>query len=228
MSETPQFGTAEYQQQSGINKCKTCDQTITGPYYRVSRAVTCPTCAERIANQLQPDTSGAFARAVLFGVGGAVLGFILYSLVGIVTGLEIGYASLAVGYFVGRAMMAGSAGIGGKRYQIAALILTYAAVSLSAVPIGLSQLSKQRKEQPSQTQTESKTSSEQNEVQSTNPPSLLAAVVVLAGVGLASPILNLSEPLNGLIGLVILFVGMRIAWRMAAGTKIAIMGPFKL
>jgi hypothetical protein len=205
MSETPQFGTAEYQQQSGINKCKTCEQTITGPYYRISGAVTCPTCAERIANQVQPDTSGAFARAVVFGVGGAVLGFILYSLVGIVTGLEIGYASLAVGYFVGRAMMAGSAGIGGKRYQIAALILTYAAVSLSAVPIALS-----------------------HEVQSTNTPSLLAAVVVLAGVGLASPILNLSEPLNGLIGLVILFVGMRIAWRMAAGTKIAIMGPFKL
>ena len=36
-------------------------------------------------------------------------------------------------------MMLGSRGIGGRRYQIAAELLTYAAVSLSVIPISLSQ-----------------------------------------------------------------------------------------
>ena len=36
-----------------------------------------------------------------------------------------------------KAIMKGTNGIGGRRYQIAAVALTYAAVSLSAIPIGI-------------------------------------------------------------------------------------------
>src|ERR1051325_10290446 len=113
MSETPQFGTAEYEHKPGSDRCKTCDQPIVGKYYRVSGAMTCPACAETTSGQLKPDTSTNFVRGVAFGIGGALLGLILYSAVGIITGLEIGYISLAVGYLVGRAMMMGSLGIGG-------------------------------------------------------------------------------------------------------------------
>jgi hypothetical protein len=75
-------------------------------------------------------------RALLFGAGAAVAGLILYSIFGIVTGLVIGYLSLGVGYLVGKAMMMGSRGVGGRRYQIAAVLYTYMAVSMSAIPIG--------------------------------------------------------------------------------------------
>src|SRR5262249_20001888 len=138
-----QFGTAEYREQSASNTCKTCGQPIVGQYFRVSGALTCESCAKQTAARAPQDSAKAFSRAVAFGIGGALLGLILYSAVGIITGLEIGYVSLAVGYIVGRAMMMGSLGIGGKRYQMVAVALTYAAVSLSAVPIGISQLSKQ-------------------------------------------------------------------------------------
>jgi predicted outer membrane lipoprotein len=57
---------------------------------------------------------------MIFGVGGAILGLILYSAFGIITGLEIGYLPLAVGYIVGKAVGMGSGGVGGRRYQIAA------------------------------------------------------------------------------------------------------------
>ena len=226
MSETPQFGTAEYQEQTGINRCKTCDQLIVGQYYRVSGAMTCAACAQNTAGQTRPDTNQAFARGVLFGIGGALVGLILYSAVGIITGLEIGYVSLAVGYLVGRAMMKGSFGIGGRRHQIAAVILTYAAVSLSAVPIAISQLRKQG--------TQSQTTA--NGVDETKPVStpsgevkvgFFAALGYLVLIGFASPFLNLAEPLHGLIGLVILYVGIQIAWRITIGTRIQITGPFK-
>jgi hypothetical protein len=48
--------------------------------------------------------------------------------------------SLAVGYIVGKAMMKGSAGLGGRRYQVVAVALTYAAVSLSFIPLVVSQV----------------------------------------------------------------------------------------
>jgi hypothetical protein len=147
MSETPQFGTAEYREQPENARCKTCNQLIVDKYYyRVSGAPTCTACAARLAAQVPADSQTAFVRALVFGIGGALLGLIVYSTVGIVTGLEIGYVSLAVGYIVGRAITMGSLGIGGKRYQIAAVILTYAAVSLSAVPITIYQMSKQNRQ----------------------------------------------------------------------------------
>jgi hypothetical protein len=69
---------------------------------------------------------------------------ILYSAVGILTGLMIGYVALALGYVVAKAIKMGSGGMGGRRYQIAAALLTYAAVSIAAVPIGISQYVKAR------------------------------------------------------------------------------------
>jgi hypothetical protein len=37
--------------------------------------------------------------------------------------------------------------------------------------------------------------------------------------------LSLADPMHGLIGLVILFVGIRIAWQLTAGKKLNIVGP---
>jgi hypothetical protein len=44
-------------------------------------------------------------------------------------------------------------------------------------------------------------------------------------VGIASPLLDLQSPLQGVIGLVILFVGMRFAWRFTTGRRIVVSGP---
>src|SRR5207249_5933947 len=55
---------------------------------------------------------------------------------------------------------------------------------------------------------------------------LAKALGLLVLVGLASPFLALQNPLNGALGLLILFIGMNIAWRLTAGPKIDILGPF--
>jgi len=56
---------------------------------------------------------------------------------------------------------------------------------------------------------------------------LVKGLAILAVVGLASPFLELASPLSGLIGLVILMVGIRIAWRIAAGAGTPVVeGPF--
>jgi hypothetical protein len=53
------------------------------------------------------------------------------------------------------------------------------------------------------------------------------ALAYLAFLGLASPFLELQDPLHGLIGLVILFVGLQIAWKLTAGSAVPeITGPY--
>jgi hypothetical protein len=113
----------------------------------------------------------------------------------------------------------GSGGVGGRRYQIAAVLLTYIAVSLAAVPIAVSQHTKQRS---AQAQAQATANSPNVSDSHSNSPKMspAKAVSMLALVGLASPFLALSNPMQGIIGLIILFVGIRIAWRITAASRV--------
>jgi hypothetical protein len=55
--------------------------------------------------------------------------------------------------------------------------------------------------------------------------SFARAIGTLAVLGLASPLLELSSPMHGIIGLIILLVGLRIAWQLTAGKPLDISGP---
>lgn len=215
-SQTPQFTTAEYAPGSAALNCATCKQPIGGAYFKIKGAPICAGCAERIRAQIPRDSHAAFARAVIFGIGGALIGFALYVAFALATGLIIGYVSLAVGYIVGKAMHMGSRGIGGRRYQVVAVLLTYFAVSISAVPIALEQ------SRAHQAQVQTADAAAQHEA----PVSLGKAVAVLTVLGIASPILDLRDPVHGLIGLVILFVGLRFAWGFTASRTVTISGPY--
>ena len=213
----PQFATAEYSGKAGEATCKACGKGIGDPYYQINGAKVCSNCAQTIQNQIPKDSHAAFVRGILFGVGGAILGLGLYVGFALATGLVAGLVSLAVGWLVGKAIVTGSGGAGGRRYQLAAALLTYMAVSLAAVPIALSQDMKQR---------EAKVHAQASASTAQAPKmSAAKAVGVLTVIGLVSPFLALSDPMHGLIGLIILFVGLRIAWRMTAGRQLSIVGP---
>jgi len=240
MSSTPQFGTAEYASPSGTDRCKSCQKELTGSYYRINGLLACENCTHKLQAQTPKDTHAAYVRGILFGIAGAIAGLILYSAFGIITGIEIGYVALAVGWLVGTAIKKGSSGIGGRRYQIAAVALTYAAVSMSAVPIGISYMIKQKKSAASAVShspagssttapnSQSSSSAESATAQPTKAKmSFAAAIGALLFAGLASPFLELQGGFSGLIGLVIIFVGMRIAWKMTGAPKLEILGPFQ-
>lgn len=245
---TPQFGTAEYKSSSGPDRCKSCNTTLTSRYYRINGALACENCTERLKQQIPKDTHQSFVRGIFFGLGGAVLGLILYAAFGILTGLMVGYVSLAVGYIVGKAIKMGAGGIGGRHYQIVAALLTYSAVSVAAIPIYVSQMAKDKK---AQTQSQAQhalpqatapaeqhspaadggTISPEPQTQTPAAPKkpamgVGAALGLAVLIGLASPFLELQDPFHGIIGLIILFVGIRIAWRLTAGVKVDILGPF--
>jgi hypothetical protein len=62
---------------------------------------------------------------------------------------------------------------------------------------------------------------------STPAPNPGKALLMLCLLGLASPFLELANPLHGLIGLFILSIGVRIAWQMTGQRSPAIDGPFR-
>jgi hypothetical protein len=211
----PQFATAEFAPGNPSMACAACRKAIAGPYYQINAAKVCPECAKKIQDQSPKDSHAAFVRAVLFGIGGALAGFALYVGFALITGLVIGWVSLAVGFIVGKAMSVGSGGVGGRRYQIVAVLLTYLAVSLSAVPIAIHQM-RQHRAQVQSTEAAAPQSGAAN---------VAKAAGVLALIGIASPFLDLQDPVHGIIGLVILFVGIRFAWRFTAGRTVTVSGP---
>lgn len=238
---SPQFGTAEYKSSPSGDICRVCGQALPGVYYRANRAMVCAGCMERVRVSVPKDSHAAFVRGLIFGFGGFLVGLVAYSSVTILLeGFTIGYFSFAVGFIVGKAMMMGSKGIGGRRYQIVAAILTYAAVSISAVPISIYWQAKHRP--PVQVQKQSAGDSNSAQGQSGDSGSesgagrsraaqpkigFAGAVGLLILLGLASPFLGFSNPVFGILNLIILLVGIQIAWRLTRGApRIAIDGPF--
>src|SRR5262249_12302600 len=233
---TPQFTTAEYTGGSGGDRCASCNQPLTARYYRINGRTVCEGCTEQLRQKLPQDSHAAYVRGLLFGIGAALLGLALYAGFTIVTQFYIGYVSLAVGWLIAKAMLIGSKGIGGRRYQITAVLLTYAAVSLAAIPIALASRSTresatptgQTKElNPSKNAAPAPQEQEQPDAKAKPTRSLSSVLLTLTLIGLASPFLELQDPLHGLIGLVILFVGIQIAWKMTRGSGTArIEGPY--
>ncbi len=137
--------------------------------------------------------AGTFPLALLFGAAAAMAGSVGYALIGF-SGFMVSIVAIGVGWLVARAMMTASGGVGGQAYQVAAVGLTYFAVTFgelldllhaSGVPLLLV----------------------------FRIPAALALRELAAG-----PFLALRNPLNGGLGLIILFVGLRTAWRLAAGS----------
>src|SRR3984957_14537254 len=92
----PQFATAEFAPNSPTMTCAACKRPITGAYFQINGVHACPECTRKIQAQTPADSHAAFVRALTFGVAGALAGFMLYVIFALVTGLVIGWVSLAV------------------------------------------------------------------------------------------------------------------------------------
>ena len=179
-------------------KCSVCGALLTGQAYQVNGKPACVGCAT--AAGVAVDSNAAFSTAVIYGIGAAVAGLAFYAGFTIAFHFYIGYVALAVGWMVGKSMMVGSKGVGGRKYQIAAVALTYAAISLASVPIMIAEAYQAGKD---------------------IDWAKFAPGLVMYGI--ASPILDLMGGMaHGLIGLVILYVGLRIAWRITGAKKIRV------
>lgn len=219
------------------DSCAFCRRGLRSEYFRVNGQMACQTCALRVGSLLTRDSHTAFSRAMLFGVAAAVVGCIGYALFEILTGIMLGWIALGVGFLVGWAMKKGSRGIGGRRYQIAAALLTYAAVAVAFVPVALHDNGQHRAAATSSAQTASHDSAQSSaaDVKPSGatpaghaPRPFIVSVLMLLGLGLISPFLILSVSVGqGLLNLFILFLGVQMAWKQTATPRLRVEGPFE-
>lgn len=234
--------------------CEHCKQPIATEYFHLNGRTTCHHCRGAIERMLAtPRGAGPFIAAGLFGFVGAVAGAILYSVIIMVTHFELALVAIVIGYMVGWSVRKGAQG-GGRRFQVLAIGLTYFSIALAYTPLVVNEMNSRRTQQTAgqatgQAAGQGDTGSL---VTSATPPaeastrdarggsverssttaSLAALPVGLAVVVLfiaALPILSIVGSLpSGLLSAVIIFAGLRQAWRMTAVPALEILGPYRV
>lgn len=136
--EVPKFDVVEAVTPVGTAPCFECRGAIVDTYYERDRHVICAACQRRLAATVTHGTNDRrFPRALALGLGAAVLGTSIYFALLAATGHEIELVALLVGFIVGKAVLLGSGGRGGHRYQWLAIALSYAAIAGTYLPFVL-------------------------------------------------------------------------------------------
>jgi hypothetical protein len=155
-------------------------------------------------SSVEPEDAALFKRAVIFGIGGALAAAIIDALFIASTAITTGYLALLVGWMVGKAMTIGSRGRGGRRYQVAAVVLTYLALA-AAQDLVWWWFVHQKGHIPLDFQTFS----------------------WLFRLGLTYPFMKArNTPIFGVIGFIIMLISLRTAWRMTSGKPDVRRHPF--
>lgn len=154
-----------------------------------------PIEGEVVGVPLRGGVGGLLPVAVLYGAGAAIAGALGYAIIGL-SGFMVSIVAIGMGWLVAKAMMAATKGVGGRPFQVVAVILTYFSVSLGQTFDLYWYL----------------------RPQIAAIGSIAPALPTLFEHFLAGPFLRLSSsPFNGAIGLLILFIGLRTAWQLSAG-----------
>jgi hypothetical protein len=174
-----------------------------------------------------------FLHALSLGAAAAVVGCIAYAVLAILTGWTIGYAAIGVGFLIGWAMRRAAGQHGGRRYQWAAAILTYVAVSMATIPVVF------HEDMKSGALTEQHSTATANAPHTQAPANapeskhlsvggFLLEIITLVALGLGSPFAEFGGSIGGgLLNLFIIFIGVRYAWQMMAVRTVEVDGPFE-
>lgn len=188
--------------------CAGCHAVIRDSYYTAGGRLICTNCADRIlaTKPPEPGTKGLL-RAALFGAGAALLGTIVYFAVLALSGYEIGFIAVGVGWLVGKAVRKGGYGCGGWKLQALAVGLTYCSIVGSNVPLAMKTIVA--------TQSQSLTPG----------VGLVLGLAMLFVVSLAAPFL---AGYRNILGLFIIGLGLYEAWRLNRRPQLVLSGPHRL
>lgn len=137
MSEDLQFERAEMPVPAA--NCRSCNAPLRDHYYSANGMMLCDGCVGQLRAQLAgegPQLQFA-VRALVFGVGAAIVGAVGYGLFMGFTNWEFALITIGIGWLVGTAVRKGSGGIGGWPYGLLAVALTYVSIGASYVGVAV-------------------------------------------------------------------------------------------
>lgn len=235
-----QFDRAEPVHASGAASCPICGASIGEQYYLLNGHTICATCGSANAlGNLQEPSKADLARAILYGSGAALAGTIAYFAILALTGYEIGLIAVAVGWVVGRAVHKGGRGLGGRKLQVIAVLLTYFSIVGSNIPLmikyAIDNPPKQRqskdkrdngKQEASRAEAgsaEERSGSSGRETKRLSLGGFLIGILILLAYCLAMPFL---QGFSNIVGLFIIFIGLYEAWKWNRRPQLTLEGPF--
>ena len=181
--------------------CVVCHRPISSTYFSVAGKIICPICCEKIQAAPAGNPATRFAKATIMGIGAGVVGALIWYAVLKISGYEIGLIAILVGFMVGKSIRKGSGGRGGVGYQLLAVAITYLSVAAASFPIIL-QAALNRPDTSRQLD-----------------------IIISLALAIAWPIVGgIKNP----IGLLILGFALWQAWKISAGRKLNITGPYQI
>ena len=222
-----QFRKAEMAAENTGRVCKVCRQPVSGEYYQINGADGCASCTQHLA-AFQKRRGGwpEFGRAALFGLGAAVAGSLLYALVSYATHMNFALIAIVVGVIVAKAVLAGSRGCRGRRFQVLAVLLTYGSITTSYIPELITGITEIQKTKQKKTGSAEKSAPPApTTAKSMNGAQLVFGLVFLVILALIAPFFGLTS-FSGLIHLIIIGIGLMQAWRRTKAINVVIAGPY--
>jgi len=212
--------------------CASCNQSIIQSYYEAGGKTICSSCREAIASASESGGVARFLRALAVGLGAAIVGSIVWWGVRKLTGYEIGLISIGIGIGVGRAVRWGGRNRGGWRYQLLAVLLTYASIAGNYMPDVITEIAKDAdaKSAPSKASapaTAGKTTPVKADAatESAGLGTVFLAFGVIFLMAAAAPFFGGA---GNIIGLLIIGFGLWEAWKTNRRVDLVINGPYSV
>ncbi len=184
--------------------CVVCRRSITDEYFLVAGTkIVCPQCKAGIEGAPKGPLPLAVARAGAFGFGAAIVASLAWAAM-LMSGFQIGFVAIGVGWAVGVAVQKGGGRHSGPIFQVLAMTLTVLSLVGSTVPFLVQALSANGKS-----------------IADLGPITLLWYFGVVPFKAYANQITN--DPLT------LLFVGIALyeAWRRNKERSVVFTGPLR-
>jgi hypothetical protein len=234
--------------------CSFCTRKIATEYWQFCGKILCDACRAELGLAVKQGRAHAtFAKSALFG-GLTALGCgVAYAIFTGLTQIQFALVTIGIGLVVGRAIQRATRGFGGLRHQVLAVALTYAASAMSYTPTVYRSLINASASASAGAHAEERSSAAHQgstdraamdaeaagataESAAESAPrsgggiviALLLLGVLTAAFSLAAPFLEITAGFSGLLGLLIIFFGLRAAFRAAAGVGGSITGPHQI
>jgi hypothetical protein len=225
-----QFDKVELAAPAAARSCQLCRRPIAAEYFQIGQAMICGPCATALADS--PLARGMFLRALLYGLGAALLGTIVWYAIIKITGHEFGLLAIGVGLFVGVAVRKGARGLGGWRYQALAMVLTYVSITCADVPLMIKASFEASNQAASMVKaslaakddTAAAAPGESGGAAQEKPGAgaVLGALAVMLGLAFVAPFLAGA---SNIMGIIIIGIGLYEAWKI--NRRIPLSGPFR-
>jgi len=180
--------------------CVNCKRPITDSYHTVNGLPICENCRAILEKAAGSSIElPVLGKAVVFGLGAAIAGAIIYWAVIEFLNLEIGLVAILTGWMVGTAMRKGAENHGGRLLQFLSVLLVYLSVSAAYLPFALR--------------------GAEGDV----------GIITVAFMLAVLPVFSIISSLpGGILSALIIGFGILQAWQLTGAAKIVFEGPFRV